>query len=153
MDFLKRLAVFTIVVIGQSTLSISAIAEGRTPSALFSLSAEQRNCLERNLGRPGQSLRPSRSRLLLVMDRCNVNASPEEVMARPPIDPESLTLEQKQCLESKVGHPGDGSQHTRDEIEQAIQICGVNPPDEPSEEINRVESNVPDSQHSYQGVR
>lgn len=95
------------------------------------LTDEQRACMEQQVGTPGQGNRPSREAIDAAMKTCGIERmsfkGPEGRHHGP-----RLTDEQRSCVESHVGAPGQGDRPSREEMQAALSACGVQLPSQAS---------------------
>lgn len=104
------------------TLSFTANAQmqGRGPK----LSAEQRTCLESQIGKPGEGERPTREAMDAAFAACGIEKPNFQNRGEERRGPE-MTEEQRTCLESKIGRPGDANRPTFEAMNTAFAECGI----------------------------
>ncbi|GEM_PF-2676456 len=98
------------------------------------LTDEQKQCLSGILGEPGQGDRPSREAMENAFQECNVSSHQNSNQNGQPQGPRpNLTEEQINCLEGKIGKPGEGERPSEDAFKQAHAECGIELPERASE--------------------
>jgi hypothetical protein len=89
----------------------------------------QRTCLEDKIGKPGPGARPSPDQMKTAFESCGIEAPQLGAGNGPGRPGPNFTIEQRTCLEGKIGNPSNGGRPSREQMDNALSACGIERPD------------------------